>query len=271
MPKLVFATVGTSAIENCLQAWDGNPDFSPQTKTEFIADELAKNETSVREKLLMKAPAGPDQQAESVYYQLKGALRHFNTSIGSANMISKGREVSAEVASLLVMSREPYVNGFGKGDEIWLIPSDTKIGVLCADVNRMVLDEHFGEEVKVECTKPLKGVRFVAEPGMEDELIKTFRSTGLQRFEEEIKSKKTAFVQNNPDEKNNKYIIDVTGGFKGLIIYAPILCARYLNILYYYYHEATRPISVTSVYFKERNLNSSISISDPGLPATGDK
>lgn len=270
MPKLVFATVGTSAIENCLKAWVKTVDFFPQTKTEFIAALLEENEEDVRKRLLMQNPPNGKSKQESIYYNLNDGLKKFADSIGSRTMVQMSRGVSAEVASLLVMSREPYVGGFNKGDEIWLIPSDTKIGVLCADVNQMVLQEHFSD-VQVACTDPLKGVRFVAEPGTEDELIKTFRSTGLQQFEKEIKCKKAAFLKKNPDEKNNRYIIDVTGGFKGLIIYAPILCARYLDILYYYYHEATRPMSVTSVYFNERNQNKLTPIAEAGLPEPGDK
>lgn len=256
MPKLVFATVGTSVIENCI------PDYPRQNKaltvTETVANDLrpaavnAGVDTTHQTylKLLEAAPQNDAPRDCSLVFNLERSLPVFERKIGKIGMIHHTRKVSAEVASLLVMSKEQGIGEFTTGDEIWLLPSDTPVGLVCAEANQSVLQNRFPKAL-VRCTERLEGVRFVAEPGKEEEIRQQFLYAGLDRFEEIIAEKTRAFKERHKTE-NPRVILDITGGFKGLMLFAPILCLRHVDELFYFYQEATRPVSFQKTYFLAR-------------------
>lgn len=269
MPKLIFVTVGTSAIDNCQSAFPSKG--NNQTPVEAVSAYLLRQPVKAQDELLNSAPGDTADQKKSLVYNLKRGSEAFEKSIGTGNMINQSRNVSAEVASLLVMSKEPDIGEFGEDDEIHLIPSETDVGIVCAKANRLALQSRF-PHAQIECTRALEGVRFVGESGTEKEIIDKFLDVGLERFEQIIKTKKEEFVERFKDDEKNQYILDVTGGFKGLILFAPILCARYLKRLYYFYQEAKRPVAFTSFDFRSRfeDEKKPIARTSKPLPPIGD-
>ncbi len=247
MPKLIFATVGTSAVENCLKKYPVHKK-TKSTLTESVAAELEKNPAEEHKLLLDWSPKG-DPEKSSIVYNLRANLPMFEKNIHKRNMATFATSVSAEVASLLVMSKENDIGEFDQDDEICLIPSGTPIGIVCAEANRMVLQDRF-KNAKFVCTDPLEGVVFAAWPGKGTEAHNVFLSTGVDKFEEVIRQKKMEFENIH---KNNYYsYLDVTGGFKGLILFSPFLCLRYVDALIYFYQEASRPVILNDDYFYGR-------------------
>lgn len=230
MSKIVFATVGTSAVENCVRDWTPNK-IATETWTGYFSkllDDTAQLE-NVRNRLLLEDYPSD----ESIVHNMLSKLTHFEQSFGGPSMVGAGRLVSAEVASLFVMSKQKSIAGFDEDDEIWLMPSDTSIGQICADANKIVLGELFPKP-RIECTQPIKGVRFAVREEHGDEILSTFLKDGLASFEDEIKTKTAG--------RNAHSVLDITGGFKGLVFFAPLLCTRNLiDVVYYYYQEAAVP------------------------------
>lgn len=251
MPKLVFVTVGTSALENCL------PGFAEHQQNSTIVEQVTGllNEDAERWQrvLLNPQPAAGLPQRQSLVHNLYQGLNSFARAIGRPNMLAQSRKVSAEVASLLVMSKEPEGGEFGAGDEIYLIPSETAAGVVCAEANRLALQQRF-LPAQIVCTDQLEGVRFAGDPN--EMIAEKFKQNGLKRFEAIVKEKTESFIARyGSSEKDAPRILDVTGGFKGLILFAPILCKRYLHRLYYFYQEAKSPLCFTAYDFRTRFEN----------------
>jgi len=246
-PKLIFVTVGTSAIDNCQSAFPSKG--NTQTPVEAVSKKLRENKVTMEAALLNSTPQ-TDERNKSLVYNLQRELPVFESSIGTGNMLNRSRKVSAEVASLLVMSKEPDIGAFGSKDEIHLIPSETEVGKVCAEANRIALQSRF-PQAKIECTPPLEGVRFAGES--DEASLEKFRDSGLKQFEEIVKEKNAAFKKSYGSGVDDTLrILDVTGGFKGLILFAPILCAEYVLMLYYFYQEAKRPIRFKAYDFRSR-------------------
>lgn len=260
MPKLIFVTVGTSAIDNCQSAFPSKG--NTQTPVEAVSDYLRKQPEKAYKELLNPAPANADIN-KSLVYNLQRELRVFEGSIGTKNMLNRSRKVSAEVASLLVMSKEPDVGAFDKNDEIYLIPSETDVGIVCAEANCAALHSRF-PDAQIERTPSLEGIRFAGEAG--EKLVNRFVQEGLASLEKVVRERIDAFKSKHGHAAD--FIMDVTGGFKGLILFAPILCKRYtIDKLFYFYQEAARPIRLNRSYYLEKFSNDESPLnSDSNLP-----
>ncbi|MFQ5638874.1 MAG: hypothetical protein ACE5IR_12875 [bacterium] len=237
-PKLVFATVGTSCIENCIPQYKTRTRDQAVSVTMAVNKDLHQDHDSTRMKLLNDDPSLLDRPS-SIVANLEDGLLMFKKHIDKPGLRDHVRRVSAEVASLLMMSQEKSIGPFGEGDQIWLLPSDTLIGQVSAAANQLALQKHLSP-AKVTCTPPIKGVRFAPEPNEERNLLNEFMTDGIDQFESIIRTRRQKFLDDGGHPGN--CLLDITGGFKALIFFAPFLCTRGLiSEVFYFYSEALRP------------------------------
>ena len=204
MPKLILVTVGTSASERCRNT-------GKYPKLEQLVDDLNKKD---------------DGFYGSIKKQISGRLQE-NTERYISGKDKNYRRLSAEIASLLAM-RDDQKIGIDNEDEITLLCSDTVDGKLCAEVNMEVIKEYLCPNVAL---RQLIGVRAQSlEPG--EDVAKKFVNKGLETFQDTVEKEVKKFCK---EHSESPIYINVTGGYKVLVLFSTILAYNLnMNVVYLY-------------------------------------
>lgn len=206
MPKLILLTVGTSALERCR-----NP--REYQDLDQLVDELNKKGDSSQLYNNVKVQVAERLQKNTEYY-ISGKYKDY-------------RHLSAEIASFLAMRDEEKI-GIANDDEIILLYSDTVDGKLCAEVNMGVIKEYLCPNVVL---RQLIGVRAQSiEPG--EDVAKKFVNKGLVTFQDTVEKEVKKFCK---EHSGSPIYINVTGGYKVLVLFSTILAYNLnMNVVYLY-------------------------------------
>jgi len=184
MPKLILVTVGTSAL--------GKLDEQEQ-----------KN-----------LPKPFPKKGEKAYNELKSKLLDvLMINIERYFAGEETKKLSAEISSLLVMSKTERIGKIDSKDKIVLFASDTDDGILCAEANIEVIKSYIAPNIEI---KKIEGLQ-VNDP---DRFVKS----GLVNLQRAI---------NRYSHSPMDVYLNVTGGFKGVLPYvAPLAWENRMTIVY---------------------------------------
>jgi len=214
MPKLILVTVGTSALEKCC-------DKNKYPDVEELAIQLnRKGETS---QLYTEVK-------ENVLKNLKT-----NTQRNVENRDTDYSKLSAELASLLAMGKNPGIGKIENDDRIVLLHSDTTDGKLCAEANAEVMRQ----EVKIN-DEVKKKIWHVEEPIK----IEDLRVDDPENFYNGLQNLKTKVTSLVKGPQSNYF--NITGGFKGVIPFITVLAWDLLFPKLFYLYEKSEQIVVLS-------------------------
>jgi len=230
MPKLILVTAGTSALEK----------YSKQEySTEDLADKL--NQEGEKSDLYKNVK-------DDVLKNLKTNTKRYRE--GKDTGYSK---LSAEVASLLAMGKEPSIGAITKEDKIILLHSDTVDGKLCAEVNGEVICACICNNTII---KSLIGIRVQPRDKGED-IRQIFVNQGLNSLQTEVKNATEAFRREHGQDASCYF--NITGGYKGVLPFTTVLALNFNLTLVYLYEKSERII-----WIKKSYLNGKINV--PAAP-----
>jgi len=182
MPKIILVTVGTSSLGKLDKP---APKPFPQKGGKAYGD--------VKSKLI-----------DILGLNLKKYLNGDETS---------RINLSAEIASLLVMGKTEKIGKIESKDKIVLFASDTDDGYCCAEANREIIESSITPNVEI---KKIEGLQ-VTDPDR-------FVELGLMNLQRAIHC-----YSNSPTD----VYLNITGGFKGVLPYvAPLAWENRMDIVY---------------------------------------
>jgi putative CRISPR-associated protein (TIGR02619 family) len=198
MPKLILVTVGTSALfehSDWKNGSNGNFWEKPEDLIARLEQEALNNQSTEY-----------NHQKKQVFNALKSNLETYY-----ANNEQGLNTLSAEIASLLAMGKEPSIGNITNDDKIVLLHSDTVDGKLCAEVTAEVIRSHFCSDTMV---KPLVGIRVQSRTVGED-IRQIFVNQGLNSLQEEVRRATETFRQEHGEIAPCYF--NITGGYKGVL------------------------------------------------------
>jgi len=217
--KLVITTVGTSFIEKLGMENVKDHDGSFVENSIYNPD-LSRN-------ILERCKKQSTEEAEAYFsadnHLMKQALECLIKNLTDPDTHAKF--ATAEIASL-------WKIGLKKNDRVVLLYSDTPEGVFCARVNAMFISQ--SKMARCELGHDAdKDVRKVAGLKIKDE--KEFKDMGLKNLEKIIDE----LVKNQ-----EVWILNITGGFKGVVPWASIFAWNNNGIIAYIFEESDQMIYV---------------------------
>lgn len=233
MSKLILVTVGTSALFSEYSDWKNGSNDRYWDDSEELIEEL---ETEP----LNEEDTEYNHQKQQVLARLKKEL-----NIYYANDEQGLDKLSAELASLLAMHKEPSIGNITNEDKIILLHSDTVDGRLCAEANVEVI-QSFCTDTTI---RPLLGIR--VQPSASDENIRdSFVNRGLNSIQNEVKQA----VKNFSTQHGNAAAcyLNITGGYKGVLPFTTVLAHNYNLHLVYLYEKSQQIIWIAPSYWKGR-------------------
>ena len=235
--KVVFVSVGTSALstymskdmvtlndETIRRYWAGDDAY------QNLVDELRWQEQEGQTHEY-------DHQKKHVLQKLQRAIEQFKKAGPS---LKAYKNLSAELASLKAMElamasgiggeQYPEFGKFTKDDRIYLIPTDTIEGQLCAEICKELITEFFDLSEK-EC-------EILSVTGLQVDSGTRLKDEGRNALSDTLKK-----IISDSD-KSAERIWNITGGFKGLIPLFTILADIHKPMKLVYLFENSRELLI---------------------------
>lgn len=238
-------TVGTSLIEKYL-----NPNGRQRQNVSFVFDNL-KNKTCDEsfwednlnvDTLHTNIIKNTEPKLTSVIDSYKNAYNEINPwSI--TNNIDKLKDISAELKTLLKLKQKLGAN-FSSNDKIYLFPTFTYDGALCAKILKDILARITnGALIEVIFTKGLNSAKDVGP---------TFTSEGIPKLLNNIYRK----IEGGKEVGKEIYLL-ISGGYKSIVPYTTLIGLLTRHGLYYIYEDSDQllelpnlPISIDMNVFR---------------------
>jgi len=213
MPKkIVFVTVGTSALEKNFSIRDHNRNV--EWGGDKGLDELILLLNTQDESQQSEAQQEFEHQKNYVVSELKNKRQQFLEKVEEQNR-EKYALLSSELASLIAMEKaketdEVKVPGlFSENDVIYLLHSDTAEGRLCAEVIEATLPDYI---------KLPPNIEIVTITGLQMNNPYNFLTVGIPNLMQAVEDRVKEFTVD--------YYLNITGGYKGSIPFLTVLAAE---------------------------------------------